>query len=438
MPAQTADTARAQRSTDKNHMNLQYLKQVAQSRDVYLWGARQLGLSMLNSLAKEGVDAKGFLDSSPDLQGRFVLGRPVLNPKEVLAKPPTENFIVITSGFYANEISDICQESGFLLNKDFVAAEELQIFDYQIDVSGTCNLRCISCPRGNFNHHAKSGFMSADVFKDVLKKIKEEDPLVGAVALYNWGEPLLNPELPQIVDICNQFGIDAAISSNLNIIKDFSDTVKAKPTWFRVSTSGYGSSYEVTHTGGKWELFLKNMHKLKKFRELYHPNMGVEVFYHIYKDRSEDYKAMAKLCEDLNFTLRVRHAALAPLDNIEAIIKGKPVNQAIQQTQSLQMLTVSEAMDIAKETKNLPCPYQRCLWITWDLKIMQCMEWYNPLLTLTDQKFLEVPIQTIKDLRYNGSFCKYCKSEAIHRCFLVFGDESLVQKRNSLSQIHCQ
>jgi MoaA/NifB/PqqE/SkfB family radical SAM enzyme len=264
--------------------------------------------------------------------------------------------------------------------------------------------------------------------------------MVGAVALYNWGEPLLNPELPDIIEICNSKGINAAISSNLSFKKDFADTIKAKPTWFRVSTSGYGPSYEVTHTGGKWDLLLENMYKLRNLREQYHPEMIVDVFYHIYKDRSEDYKKMAELCAKLNFTLRVRHAALAPLDNIESIIKGRQVNDAIKKTQSLQMLSVNEAMEIARRNKDLPCPYLRCLWITWDLKIMQCMEWYNPSLVLTESNFLDTPIQTIQNARASSDFCKTCRSEGIHRCFLVFGDETLIHKRNSLSQtnISCQ
>jgi hypothetical protein len=416
-------------------MNLEEIKKVAESRDIYLWGARQLGFSTLTSLSREGLNAKGFLDSSPDLHGKVVLGRPVLDPKEVLSKPASENFIVITSGFYAAEISDDCIKSGFLHKRDFIAAEELQAFDYQIDVSGSCNLKCISCPRGNFSHHAKAGFMSAETFNKVLDKIIQEDPMVGAVALYNWGEPLLNPQLPEIVEICNKKSINAAISSNLSFKKDFSDTIKAMPTWFRVSTSGYGSSYEITHTGGKWDLFLENMYKLCEWREQYHPKMDVEVFYHIYKDRVDDYRKMSELCASLNFHLRVRHAALAPLDNIEALIKGKPVTEAVKKTQSLQTLSVSEAMKIARQTKHLPCPYLRCLWITWDLKIMQCMEWYNPVLTLLDTDFLETPLSTIQNARRTSEFCKKCQSEGIHRCFLVFGDETLVQKRNSLYQI---
>ena len=41
--------------------------------------------------------------------------------------------------------------------------------------------------------------MSPEIFDQILAKILREDPLVGAVALYNFGEPLLNPKLPEII-----------------------------------------------------------------------------------------------------------------------------------------------------------------------------------------------------------------------------------------------
>jgi len=40
----------------------------------------------------------------------------------------------------------------------FTVYRELRRFNYQVDVSGMCNLHCISCPRGNWPRHRKPGF----------------------------------------------------------------------------------------------------------------------------------------------------------------------------------------------------------------------------------------------------------------------------------------
>ncbi|UQZ91327.1 hypothetical protein C4J81_18695 (plasmid) [Deltaproteobacteria bacterium Smac51] len=394
-------------------------------REIFLWGARQLGFSTLGVLRREGLEVAAFLDSSVDLQGRTAGGLPVLPPEDVLTRPRGGFFIVITSGFFYEEISEICRGRGLLEGQDFITAASLQRFDYQIDVSGSCNLKCISCPRGNFTYQPGAGFMSPDTFGQILDKILVEDPFVGAVALYNFGEPLLNPRLPEIIGLARARGVATSVSTNLSFNIDLTETVKAAPAWFRVSVSGWGDNYEVTHTGGRWGLFLQNLTRLAELRDQYTPDLNVEVFYHIYKNREEDQARLGELCARLNFPLRLRHAALAPLDVVRDIIDHKPLTPEASATRALQLLSIEKAMDLAREQKHLPCPYQRCLWITWDRKVRQCMEWFAPELDLAPD-FLKISAEDIDRLRRGSEHCARCMADGIHRCYIVYGDESLI------------
>ncbi|HUG70173.1 MAG TPA: radical SAM protein [Pirellulaceae bacterium] len=400
------------------------------SRKVYLWGTRQNGLSMCRVLERMGRPTAGFIDNSQSIQGHQMLGYPVVAP-EVAFKDPDNPFIIISSGFYSDQISNECLEAGLRPGEDFVWFAELQKFDYQIDVAGVCNLRCISCPRGNMEEQPSAGYMSAETYKKVLDKILREDPFVGAVALYNWGEPLLNRDLAEIVRYTSQREVHSAISSNLNIRRDFSDVIKAKPTWFRISLSGYGKNYEITHTGGIWELFYENLWKLKQWREQYHPEMFVEAFCHLYKHGKEDIPKLRELCDELGFTFRFRHAALAPLENVEAFVEGREMTDAAKQTMELQALPLSEAMELARQQRDSTCFYERYLWITWDLKVAHCMERYDPSLLLVPTDFLSTPLAQIADAREDNEFCNRCKENAIHRCYNVYGDEKLVIERKT-------
>jgi MoaA/NifB/PqqE/SkfB family radical SAM enzyme len=404
-----------------------------QGREVYLWGARQDGLSMCRVLERLGLRPAGFIDSSVSLQGKSVLDYPVRAPEAILASKDPRPYIIITSPFFADEIAGQCTASGFTSPEDFIGHAEIQRFDYQIDISGPCNLRCISCPQGNYAPRPKGGFMAAQTFDQVLAKILREDPFVGAVSLYNWGEPLLNPQLPEILRIAEGRSVHTAISSNLNIEKDFSEVIKARPTWFRVSVSGFGPSYELTHTGGSWELLLRNMHRLKELQDEHHPELQVEVFYHIYRhNNGAQFQQMRELCDRLGFTFRFRHAALAPLENIEAVIEGRALSAEAEQTRSLQIFPVEEAMEIARSQRERPCYYQRCLWVTWDLRVAQCMEWFNPELSLVPGDFLATPLEEIIAAREDNEFCQRCQEKAIHRCYVVYGDEKLVHQRGSV------
>jgi len=410
------------------------LKKTIGSRDLYFWGARH-GYGMCRVFQRLGFSPKGFIDSSTALIGKHILGFPVYQPAQIITGGTPKPYIVITSSFFADEISDECRTLGLLDEVDFIPFTKIQRFDYQVDISGLCNLRCISCPRGNMPNQPAAGFMKADQYEKVLDKILREDPFTGIVTLYNWGEPLLNPDLAKIVKISNDHSVLTAISSNLNIKRDFSDVIKQKPMWFRISVSGFGKNYETTHTGGDWNLLLKNMKLLKQWREEFHPDMVVEMFYHIYNhNNTNDFKSMKALCEDLGFTFRYRHAALAPLDNIQAVMQGKPVSEQAKRAMELQILPVHEAMAIAKTQQDRECSYERCMWITWDTNVSQCMEWYADGAKLVPKSFLETPLAEIIEARSDNVFCDKCKEQAIHRCYVVYGDEALIRSRKSVEE----
>lgn len=410
------------------------LKSLIGTRRLHIWGARHDGYAAYNVLARNGIASHAFIDSSLSLQGTDVFDLQVLLPDTFFAGFTSETaFIVIASGFHADEIAEQCIKNGFVQNRDFVIQGELRRFNYQVDIAGSCNLRCISCPRGNFDEHRTKGFMSAATYRTLIEKILRDDPYTGIITLYNWGEPLLNRQLPEIVRITNEYGLLSAISSNLSLKLDFEPVVAAKPTWFRISTSGWEKSYEVTHTGGKWDLFIANVHRLAEYRDRHHPEMMVEVFYHIYSHNRDEYLKWQALCDQLGFVLRCRHAALAPLDNIEAIIEGRPVNSRVAQTMDLQFLQVKEVMEQAYAERHRPCYYERHLWITWDLRVAHCMEWYRPDLNLVEGSFLDATVDELIDARDNSTFCASCKSRGIHRCFVVYSDEKLIAEKMSVA-----
>jgi MoaA/NifB/PqqE/SkfB family radical SAM enzyme len=309
---------------------------------------------------------------------------------------------------------------------------ELRRFNYQVDVAGMCNLRCISCPRGNWPRHRKPGLMSATTYAGLVDKILRDDPWTGIITLYNWGEPLLNPELPEILRITRRKGLLSAVSSNLAMTKDFEDVVRAGPDWFRVSNSGWGKTYEVTHTGACWETFYANCRKLSEYRQRHKPDMIVEFFFHIYEHNRKDYPAIQAMCRDLGFILRYRHAALAPLDNIERVVDGEPLTDAASRTRALQFLGVEEVMAIARAERHRPCFYMDHLWIDWDLSVAHCMEWYDPSLRLLPQDFLAVSLEEIVQARAGSEHCHRCRQKGIHRAYCVYGDETLIASRSSI------
>lgn len=422
----------------KTQIKPEALKAMVGDRKLFIWGARHDGYAARLVCKRFGLEQTGFIDSSVALQGTLAFALPILLPDDFFNRYTTDNaFVIIASGFFADEISAICQERGFQKENDFLIYGELRNFNYQVDVSGSCNLRCISCPRGNYPNHRQPGFMSPQNYEKLLQKILKDDPYTGIISLYNWGEPLLNRKLPEIIRLTNNYSLLSAISSNLCLDIDFEPVIAAKPTWFRVSNSGWGENYEITHTGGKWDLFYNNLFKLKEYRDRHHPELIVELFFHIYNHNREDFPKMKKLCDELGFTIRYRHAALAPLDNIEKIIDHQPLSAAAEKTRGLQLLQVDEVLEIATSPEEIcrPCYYEDHLWINWDLHIANCMEWYQPGLNLVDKDFLSVSSAELLAARKDNDFCRKCKKKGIHRVYCVYGDEKLIATKESLRDL---
>ena len=409
------------------------LKTLIGGRAVHIWGARHDGYAAYHVLNRHGIDIQAFIDSSLALQGQRVFGKDIQLPEPFFAtETPQTAFILIASGFHADAIVQDCQRHGFQVGRDVVIQGDLRLFNYQVDIAGSCNLRCISCPRGNFDSHRPKGFMSAETYRALLDKILRDDPYTGIITLYNWGEPLLNRELPEILALTHSRGLLSALSSNLSFKLDFEPVIAARPTWFRISVSGWGERYEITHTGGNWARLMENIRRLAEYRDRHHPGMLVEVFYHLYNDNRDDIHRWQALCDELGFMLRYRHAALAPLDNIEAILEGRAVNERVRRTMALQQLQVGEVMELALAERHRPCYYERHLWINWNLEVAHCMEWYRPDLNLVPGSFMDTTPEQLIAAREASEFCMRCKERGIHRCFIVYSDERLIIERDSL------
>ena len=92
--------------------------------------------------------------------------------------------------------------------------------------------------------------MGLESFKQVVDKIRREDAFVGNIQLYQWGEPTLNRHLPDMIRYAREVGMLCTVSSNLNHPADFRALMASRPECLRISVSGTGERYAITHTGG--------------------------------------------------------------------------------------------------------------------------------------------------------------------------------------------
>lgn len=402
---------------------LEYFKNRLSGRDLYIWGAHYLGLGLNRALTRAGLAVKGMVDKNPLIRQSRPSGLEVLSPEAFLAGPVNSSYVITAATLYDEEIAALLIQSGRRDQVDFCRVTDLRTFKYSIEVAGVCNLRCPSCPRGNFSRQPPSGFMSLPVYEQVLDKIIAEDPLVWEIELYRWGEPLLNPALPEMIAAARDRGVEVVLSTNLNIQKGLERVVEAGPRQMIISASGWGESYEVTHRGGRWELLLENLKRLGGLRSAYRSDMEIEIYYHVYKDRQDDFLMMKNLAADLGLTFRPTWAGLLPLDHLYSLSQGQPPNQEVAAILEMQVFPATRLLPRVVGEPLKACGLKNLLAVTPELEVPACSCWFAPDEPPLTRNFLATPLADLIEARRRTPLCRRCEAERLHHLYLIWHEK---------------
>jgi MoaA/NifB/PqqE/SkfB family radical SAM enzyme len=423
---------------DYKNITVGEIKSLVAGRAIYIFGGLRRGRSFFSSLNRTGFKVHGFLETAGNLIGKEWEGIPIVDSASFLSKNNLnqEVFIFVATGFQMQkEVYQILIDRGFVPKKDFISIRDIAPFSASIEVSGVCNLKCIACPRGGGGVDLpKGGFMTAENYKKVIGKMVEEIPFIRIVDLYTWGDPLLNPELPEIIKISNEAGVGCAISTNLNIGKNIEEIVRANPQEIRVSVSGFGPEhYEVTHTGGKWETLYSNMIKLSECIKKHNQNTAVEVWYHVNKNNLSEYKAMHDFCAKLGFVLHKAISKLFPCYVMDYIEK-KPLGEGAAKAKDMMVLGLDEMMDFFRTENKKTCSMIYAFPnINWDMSVLTCCNYPYDVLA---PNYLETPMDKLIELRNGAALCHKCVDYSLHRYFTgpAFMDyvDKLIYEKNGI------
>ncbi|MBI3597357.1 MAG: radical SAM protein [Nitrospirae bacterium] len=136
-----------------------------------------------------------------------------------------------------------------------------------IDPAQFCQLRCPACAVGLRSDLRSATALNLDLYKAVMEEIGD---YLFFLDLYNWGEPLLHKQLPEMIAFANQKNIHVTISTNLSVqLSDdyLSRLVKSGLDRMTVSLDGASQeTYERYRRGGNFSLVVQNMQKIQKIK----------------------------------------------------------------------------------------------------------------------------------------------------------------------------
>lgn len=99
-----------------------------------------------------------------------------------------------------------------------------------LEITNICNLNCAFCP----GTRRQAGFLSPDGFAVLAGKLR---PHTEYLYLHLMGEPLLHPQLEEILDIAERLDFKVMITTNGTLLSKRGDLLCASPAVRRVSIS---------------------------------------------------------------------------------------------------------------------------------------------------------------------------------------------------------
>lgn len=293
-----------------NNIDYDYIR----GRQVFVCGASLLGVAVIRNLRENHVSVSGIVDPSfpeSDHSMRFC-GVSVYSMSDLSRLMHSRALVLVCCNTKGQERRCIAE-----IHAQNPSVECMALWnptEVYIDVSGSCGLRCRSCQVAN--HRPESfpywnrGNMSLATFERILDKMEEELPECPGVFLFNYGEPLLCPQLPEMIDALHRRGLVAVISSSLSVDCDYERLMVSNPDVLKISLSGFMQSvYETTHNGGNVLLVKSNMYKLRVLADRFGAETGFVVGYHIYNNNGgAELERVRGLCRELGFLFQPRRA----------------------------------------------------------------------------------------------------------------------------------
>lgn len=305
------------------------------------------------------------------------------------------------------------------------------------DVVGSCNLRCPSCPVGHAGQINPTGLIDKTLVAKLIAKADREYKITG-VYLFNWAEPLLHPELPELIQIVKSRGLRCYLSSNLNILRDtIDDILLAGPDVLRISLSGFTQDvYSKTHAGGNVERVKENMRKLSEARQRTGARTKIRVYYHKYKNNLHEVDLMHAYASSLGFDWSECWAYYMGTEKLIDFMESGPEAREAEFFNNEFALPIRDCLEATTPYRN-----ERCTLLDKQL-VFDLQGNLLPCCTVYDYKrnsignFLNMSPADVEHAKKKASICASCASHGIH-VYAVYGEHpQLRETYDQLARTH--
>lgn len=236
-----------------------------------------------------------------------------------------------------------------------------QKFSYltlQIEPTRECNLNCKICVRRHLEE--KRGFLSFEHFKQILDAYNFR-----FVGLHGWGEPLLNPELFDMLRYAKSQGVITNLTTNGTLVEDHVMDIFDSG----VNDLAFGI-YRVDFLD-RFQSGLEKLLNERSRRNLKTPKIYFDIT--IYRDNLDEIFDLIEIAMDLGVDAVILHR-LFNIYRVDGDVEYITKEEEEKLFQDVRNLSKEEGYKIYLPRKHtLPCIYvKKCIFVTWDGKVTPC------------------------------------------------------------------
>ncbi len=126
-----------------------------------------------------------------------------------------------------------------------------------VEITNSCNLKCSFCPEGK----RKKEFISVDKFENIINQIKSYTNLI---ALHVKGEPLLHPNLKELLKICEENNILVNITTNATLLEKNLEIIINNKAVRQLNLSLHSITKNENTDTYNFETYISNVLKISK------------------------------------------------------------------------------------------------------------------------------------------------------------------------------
>ena len=137
-----------------------------------------------------------------------------------------------------------------------------------VGVTTMCNLQCPACPTGTGTLGRPAQHLPFDLYSQTVEELRGT---LMFLLFWDWGEPLMHPRLPDMIEYAGRSGIMTVVSTNGTVANNAAQIdrlVAARPSVVIVCVDGADQeTYEKYRAGGKLSRVLDTIRGLRRAKD---------------------------------------------------------------------------------------------------------------------------------------------------------------------------